>query len=182
MANEVLFIQGGGDDGYAADANMVSSLTTSLGGAYVIHYPELQSDESAPDFGWMNEIERHLSELRNDEVILAGHSLGASMILKYLSEKKPVRKFKGIFLIATPFWGGDADWQAGLKLTDDFASRLPANTPVFFYHCIDDEEVPFSHFGIYKEKVRNGIFHALGSGGHQLNDDLTPVADDIKNL
>ncbi len=40
---------------------------------------------------------------------MAGHSFGASMLLKFLSENKVKQKVDGIFLIAAPFWDGDED-------------------------------------------------------------------------
>jgi len=42
--------------------------------------------------------------------ILIGHSLGGSFLLKYVSEEKIAKTVAGIFLIATPYWGG-AGWQ-----------------------------------------------------------------------
>jgi pimeloyl-ACP methyl ester carboxylesterase len=53
------------------------------------------------------------------EIILVGHSLGASMLLKHLSEHEALRRIRGVFLLATPFWPGDEDWQKGLKLRED---------------------------------------------------------------
>ena len=37
-------------------------------------------------------------------VILIGHSLGGSTLLKYLSEEKPSISISGLFLVATPHW------------------------------------------------------------------------------
>ncbi len=180
MNKHLLFIHGGGEGGYEADAALVASLQAALGSEYTISYPEMESDESAPDFGWPGYIGIKISE-SIDGVILAAHSLGASMLLKYLSENPTGKKIAGIFLMATPFWNGDEDWQAGLKLRENFADQLPG-TPIFFYHCRDDEEVPFSHLDDYKQKLPQATFCELGSGGHQFNNDLTVVADDIKSL
>ena|SRR5688500_17440298 len=181
MNRHILFIQGGGDGGYEADAELVASLQKALGKGYDINYPEIKSDESAPDFGWTQEIGNKLSETKSD-VILVGHSFGASMLLKYLSENPVNKKIEGIFLIATPFWDGNEDWQKGLKLQEDFADRLPDEVPIFFYHCQDDEEIPFSHLGHYKQRLTQATFREIKSGGHQFNNDLTLVANDIKIL
>ncbi len=115
-------------------------------------------------------------------MILAGHSFGASMILKCLSEHPVNKKLAGIFLLATPFWNGNEDWQTGLKLQEDFADKLPEQVPLFFYHCHDDQEVPFSHFDHYRQKLKQATFREIKTGGHQLNNDLTLVASDIKTL
>src|SRR5687768_15013607 len=115
MTKHVLFIQGGGgEEDYAADAKLVASLQQRLGKSYSVHYPFLP-DESTSDFGRKKQIGKEISTIEG-EVILAGHSLGASMLLKYLSESKIQKKIAGIFLISTPFWRGDEDWKQGLKL------------------------------------------------------------------
>lgn len=181
MKRHLLFIQGGGEGGYEADKDLVASLQKALGKAYNINYPEIRSDGSAPDFGWLRQIEMHISETKSD-LLLAGHSFGASMILKYLSENLVTKNICGIFLIATPFWNGVEDWQTALKLQENFADKLPAGVPIFFYHCQDDEEVPFSNLNHYKQKITQAIFREIKNGGHQLNNDLTLVAKDILSL
>ena len=181
MNKQILFIQGGDEGGYEADTELVASLQTALGKGYAINYSEIKSDESASDFGWTQQIGKKISETKSD-IILVGHSFGASMILKYLSEKSVNKKIEGIFLIATPFWNGNDDWQIGLKLREDFADKLPVEVPIFFYHCQDDEEIPFFHLDHYKQKLTQATFREIKSGGHQLNNDLTLVANDIKSL
>jgi predicted alpha/beta hydrolase family esterase len=181
MKKPVLFIQGGGDDGYEADLLLVNSLQTSLGKGFLIHYPEIVSNESLPDFGWPQEIGTYISQY-HDGIILVGHSLGASMLLKYLSENNVTNKIAGIFLIATPFWGGDKDWQAGLALHKDFVEKLDKEVPIYFYQCEDDEVVPIAHLAFYRKAITWATFRELKTGGHQLDNDLTIVAGDIKAL
>lgn len=181
MKKHVLFIQGGGDDGYEADAKLVDSLKAALGSDYEVSYPQLQSDENVSDFGWPRQIGKEIHDIERD-VILVGHSLGASLMLKYLSEAKIQKKISGIFLIATPWWSGDEDWVKGLKLQHDFAGKLPENVPIFLYHSIDDEVVPFEHLSLYTQKLPQAIIHEIKEGGHQFNNDLTFIAMDIKKL
>jgi uncharacterized protein len=118
MNKHILFIQGGGEGGYEADKELVASLQKALEKGYEINYPEIESDESASDFGWPQQIGKKISEAKKD-FILVGHSFGASMILKYLSENSASKKIAGIFLIATPFWNGNDDWVQGLKLQEN---------------------------------------------------------------
>jgi predicted alpha/beta hydrolase family esterase len=181
MNKHVLFIQGGGEDGYKVDKELVNSLQTSLGQQFEISYPEIESDESASDFGWIKQIAQRISEEKNN-IILVGHSFGASMILKYLSENSVDKTIKGVFLLATPFWSGTEDWEKGLKLQENFAEKLPRKTPIAFYHCQDDEEVPFSNLARYKLSLPQATFKEIKSGGHQLSNDLTLVANDIRAL
>ncbi len=179
MNKQILFIHGGGNGGYEVDKKLVASLQESLGKSYDIRYPEIKPDESAPDFGWLHQLSKIISETESNFIVVA-HSFGASMILKFLSENSINKKIKGIFLIATPFWNGNENWQKGLQLRKDFADKLPAETPIFFYHCKDDEEAPFAHMQQYKQKLPHANFHAIKNGGHQFNNDLSLVANDIK--
>jgi predicted alpha/beta hydrolase family esterase len=179
MKNQVLFIQGGGDDGYKADAKMVDSLRAALGNGFELMYPELKSDESVPDFGWPEQIGKAINDIKGD-FILVGHSLGASLILKYVSETSIPKKIRGIFLLATPFWSGNEDWKRGLLLKDDFPGKLPGDIPINMYHNTDDEVVPFEHLALYRAKLPNAEFHEGKKGGHQFNNELVFLAKEIK--
>lgn len=181
QVKQILFIHGGGNGGYAADEALVDSLKAALGNRYQVFYSEIKTDESAPDFGWVKQIAGKISEI-NGDLILVGHSFGASMILKCLSEIRVTKKIAGIFLIATPFWSGDEEWKEGLQLKENFADSLPVKDSIFFYQCLDDEETPFSHFEHYRQRIPQATFREIKSGGHQLNNDLTVVAHDIKSM
>lgn len=181
MAKQLLFLQGGaGEEDHAADAKLVASLQQQLGDSYEVHYP-LLPEEPEPDFGRKNQIAAALSAISGDVIIVA-HSLGASMLLKYLSEGGAAKGISGIFLIATPFWTGDEDWKQGLKLDRGFADKLPENFPIFLYHSKDDEQVPFEHLNQYAQQLPQSTIREIGSGGHQLDNDLSAVAADIKSL
>lgn len=177
---QVLFIHGGGDDGYGSDAELADSLQRHLGSSYKVLYPEMPDDPS-PDFGWGRRIASELAAI-DGEPIVVGHSLGASMLLKYLSENEVQQRIRGIFLIATPFWEGDEDWVRGLILRQDFPERLPKGVPMFLYHAEDDDEVEISHLAIYTEKLPRATVRKVSAGGHQLGNDLALVASDIKAL
>src|SRR5689334_18599276 len=181
MNRQVLFIHGGGEGGYGADVKLARSLQARLGSTYEVHHPEIIFDESLPDFGWLAEMGKHIDGIKG-EVILVGHSFGSSMLLKYLSENRVEKQINGLFLIAPPFWSGDEDWKQGIKLRKDFGAVLPKDIPVFLYYCLDDEEVPLSHFLTYKQNLPQATVREQATGGHQFNDDLTIVAKDIMDL
>jgi len=178
---QVLFIQGGGDDGYTTDTNMVSALEQALGKGYKVFYPRLESNEAASDFDWVSQIGKKIDDLK-DRAIVVAHSLGASMLLKYLSENTVSKKITSVFLIAAPFWSGTEEWKQGLKLREDFAQSLPPDIPVFFYHCRDDEEVPFAQLNAYKEKLPEATYREIQKGGHQFDNNLDPIVRDIKRM
>ena len=174
----ILFIQGGGEGGYEADEPMVHSLEKALGRGYKIIYPQIQSDMNKPDYGWLEQIGREVSRC-DDEFILVGHSFGASMILKWLSEHQVDRDLKAVLLLAAPFWSGEEDWKQGLILNDDFTDHLPDEIPIYFYHNKDDEEIPYVQMEEYRSGFPEGHFRLMNKGGHQFNNDLTFMVKDM---
>lgn len=181
MNRQVLFLHGAGEGGYEGDKPLAASLQTNLGDGYLVHSPEIHIDEAAPDFGWPKQIGKKITQA-DDGLILVGHSFGASMLLKYLSENTVNRKIAGIFLLAAPFWSGDEAWKAGFKLKPDFAGKIPVDVPMFLYQCKDDDEVPISHFYRYKQQLTQAKFREIQSGGHQFDNNLAIVAEDIRSL
>jgi predicted alpha/beta hydrolase family esterase len=179
MKKQVLFVHGGGQGAYEEDKNLAASLRDVLGVAHEVRCPKMP-DEDSPEYeAWKDQIAKELTAL-DGEVSLVGHSLGASILLKYLSEEKVEKPVAGIFLIAPPYWGAE-DWEVGeYALQENFASKLPKDLPVFFYHSRDDEWVPFVHLALYAEKLPQATFREFDGRGHQFNDDLSEVARDIK--
>ena len=188
MTKHVLFIQGAGEGAYEEDKALAASLRQSLGPAYEVHYPAMPDEDNAPYDQWTRVIEQELASLPSP-VILVGHSVGASVIAKWLSELKaedPIANaIRGVFLMSNPFWGGDGwryDGYEELELPDRFAASLPKHIAIALYHARDDETVPFGHLALYTRILPQASVHEIDEGGHQLNNDLSAVAHDIKTL
>ena len=177
----VLFVHGGGEGGYEADQPLAVSLRRHLGTKYDVRSPRMPEDTASPDFGWLRTIGDEIARTRG-EIFLVGHSLGASMLLKYLSENTVPSEIRGVFLLATPFWSGNEEWEKGLKLRRDFASSLSQDIPMFLYHSQDDEEIDVSHLAIYEAELPWATVRRVAAGGHQFNEDLAFVARDIQSL
>src|SRR6185436_17412883 len=101
MPTPVLFIQGGSEGAYREDAALAKSLGQELGAGYDVRYPAMPN-ESEPDLAaWKARILAEL-EAMGPGAVLVGHSIGASVVIKLLTEDAP--SLAGVFLIATPFW------------------------------------------------------------------------------
>ena len=181
MKKHVLFVHGGGQGAHEEDKKLAANLRDVLGTAYDVRHPKMP-DEDRPEYqAWRDQITGELAAL-DGEVVLVGHSLGASILLKYLSEEGVEKPVAGIFLVAPPYWGAE-DWEVGeYALQENVASKLPKELPMFLYHSRDDEWVPFAHLALYKEKLPQATIREVDGRGHQFNDDLSEVAHDIERL
>ncbi len=181
MTKHILFIHGGGGEGaYQEDGILVASLQNALGATYAVRYPKMPLEETAEYTDWKTKIEMELSALGN-EVILIAHSVGGSILLKYLTEEQVKNPIAELFLLATPYFGGDETWtDAQMNLPQDFAALLPAIPRIFLYHSRDDEVVPFAHLALYAAKLPQAIIREFDRRGHQFGNDLTEVAEDIR--
>jgi predicted alpha/beta hydrolase family esterase len=184
MSKHILLIQGAGEGAYEEDKKLAASLRKALGTDYEVHYPAMVDEDNAPYEQWKQQIEKELAAIQGP-IILAGHSVGASVIMKFLSETEVKSPIAGIFLMSTPFWGGDGWRYEGyekLALPKGVAAKLPKDVPIFLYHCRDDEVVPFDHLSLYSQVLPQAAIREIDAGDHQLNNDLSEVAKDIKTL
>jgi uncharacterized protein len=180
MDTQVLFIQGGGEGAYDADRLLADSLQRTLGHGYRVRCPRM-SDEDDPQYdAWKTGIEAGLTEMRG-AIALVGHSLGAFLLVKFLVETKLPPDLVGVFLIATPFVSESEGWQfPDMALPKEFGEKL-SGVPTFLYHSRDDEVVPFEHLALYRARLPPATARVFDGRGHQFRNDLTEVADDIKD-
>jgi uncharacterized protein len=78
MRKRVLFVHGGGQGAYEEDRKMAANLRDAVGTAYDLRYPKMPNQESHVYEAWRVQIAKELVAL-DGEVILVGHSLGASI-------------------------------------------------------------------------------------------------------
>ena len=175
----VLFIQGGGKGAHAEDAPLAESLKRALGPKYDVRFPRMPDEADPNTESWKQKIFSELSRVRG-RVILVAHSVGGSILLRYLAEEKVEKPIAGAFLLAAPSWDEDRWNFDDLKLPRDIAEKLAPISRLFFYHCRDDDVVPFAHLALHRARIPRAITRAVDSGGHQFGNDLTSVATDIR--
>jgi len=182
MNTRVLFIQGGGAGAYDDwDSKLVDSLRRELGPDYEVRYPRMP-DEDDPNFGrWVAALREALGEL-DDGAVLVGHSFGGTVIALGLSRDPPVRPLAGIFLVAPPFLG-EGGWTSDeVAFGPDLGAKLPSEAPVRLYQGDQDADVPPEHLDLYATAIPRAVARRLPGRDHQLNNDLSEVAADIRAL
>jgi uncharacterized protein len=177
---QVLFIHGGGRGAYAADSKLAAKLAESLGPDYVVRCPKLPK-EASPDYDvWKRRILEELARMGAGAFVV-GHSIGASVVIRVAADGALDRSLAGLFLASTPFWYDHEVWKwKEVELPNDAAARLPRGVPLFLYHGREDEVVPFAHLGKYAKALPGAVVCRLAGRDHQLNEDLTEVARDIR--
>lgn len=182
MSHQVLLIQGGGEGAYRDDAKLATSLRGRLGPAYDVRYPAMPN-EGEPDYqSWKRVILDEAADM-GEGAILVGHSIGASVLIKILTDRAPKLSIAGVFLIAGPFWHDHDFWHWDeVALPKDAADRCPRDVPLFLYHGDEDEVVPVLHLDMYMKALPQAVVRRLPGRNHQLNDDMREVAHDIVGL
>jgi predicted alpha/beta hydrolase family esterase len=180
---QVLFIQGGGAVGAHDDwdSKLVASLGRALGPGFEIRFP-LMPDEADPSYArWAAAIGRETAGL-GDGAILIGHSIGGTILINMLAETPPRRQPAGVFLVAAPFIGAGG-WPGGdIRPMAGLGARLPRGLPIHLYHGTADETAPVAHADLMAAAIPGAIVHRLPGRDHQLDNDLTAVAADIRAL
>jgi serine hydrolase len=153
-------------------------LGDALGPGYLVKAPRMPRPAD-PQYGiWARRIAELIAGTRKP--ILVGHSFGASVLLKYLSEAKPQPALAGLFLVATPFWGPDF---TEFALPPDFGVRLRDVAPLYLYHSRDDPEVPLEQLERYSRALPQAIVRVLDGRGHEFNQPEFPeLTADIRRL
>jgi len=151
-----------------------------LGADFNVRYPQMPAEEEPNYAAWAAKLSEELATA-DSTFMLVGHSLGASLVLRYLAlntvEPKPV----GVFLAAAPFIGKRGWSGADFELPTQAGAKLQG-TRMFFYQGGADEVVPVAHMSLYEQAFPHATVRLLPARNHQLDDDLSAIAADIRRL
>jgi pimeloyl-ACP methyl ester carboxylesterase len=177
---QILFIQGGGAGAHDEwDDKLVESLRRELGGEYEVRYPRMP-DEGKPCYTrWSTAIRREMAAL-DDGAVVVGHSVGAAILLNALAGRPPEKGLGAIVLIAAPFVGEGGWLSDEFELTSDLGAKLPPGAQVDVFHGLRDETAPPSHADLYAAAIPQAQVHQLPGRDHQLNNDLSEVAEAVR--
>ena len=160
--------------------DLVSHLKAALSQECEIHFPKIE-DPEAPTYEMWKMMFDDVFRTISKPLMLIGHSLGGSMLVKYLSEEQPDTDITALFLVATPAWG-KRDWKvAEFMLRKDFQGSVGHIPRIYLYHCINDEIVPFGHLDFYKKAFQTATVRALDGNDHAFANGLPELVADIRS-
>jgi len=163
------------------DDQLVYSLRSELGPDYDIRYPVMPNEADPKYAAWKQALERELAALEPGTIVV-GHSVGGTILINVLADQTPHTSLAAICLISAPFIGAGG-WQSDdIEPRSDLAARLPGDVPIFLYHGYDDDTVPVAHVDLHARALPAAHVRRLANRDHQLNNDLSEVASDIRQL
>ncbi|MDD5290411.1 MAG: alpha/beta hydrolase [Patescibacteria group bacterium] len=165
-----------------AKKRWADSLGKKLGRNFEVILPRMPNAINAKYLEWKIWFEKYIPFL-DKEVVLVGHSLGGTFLVKYLSENKFPKKILGTFLVAALFDNKDADYTLGdFKLPKNLSRLEKQGGKLFFYQSQDDSVVPFKDFGKYKKALPGATFREFKNRDHFKQATFPELVRDIKNL
>ena len=182
MSVDVLFIHSSGaQSGEQGSTPFVKHLRQSLGSAYRVSCPAMPAPTKPSYKRWKIELEKLLPSDKSPP-ILVGHSLGGSVLLKFISEHKPKIAAAGLFVVAAPYWGSADRKVKEFVLRKSFARSLPKALKIYLYQSRDDEAVDIEHLFRYSKAIPRARVRILDFGGHTFKEGLPQLAEDIQAL
>lgn len=181
MKKQVLFIHSAGPQGaHSGSGDLVAHLKQALGSKYRVICPKMPDPENPSYELWKQQLEKELESVEND-VILIGHSLGGSVLVKYLAEEKHQKPVAGLCLVAAPFWGKKG-WKSKEFALPNNRSKLSQLPGIFLFHSSDDEVVPPDHLTYYAETLPMAVVRNLTNVGHLFTNGSPELVTVIKRL
>jgi predicted alpha/beta hydrolase family esterase len=182
MSPAVLLVHSAGPQGPGEGSEpFASRLRGELGPGFEVLFP-IMPDPESPHYGpWGERLGEILAEI-DEPVVVVGHSLGGSVMLKHLAESDGPEPIAGLVLVAAPFWG-EQDWEAEWVLPEAWPGPATVLPRTFLFHSRDDEEIPFAHLELYSRRLPEATARPLDGNGHLYDrGDLTEIVAAIRGL
>ena len=182
MSRNVLLLHSAGPQGPGEGSEpFAARLREELGSQYEIDFPILPKPNDPHYEPWSERL-GEIFGASAEPLVVVGHSLGGSVLLKHLAESEPPERITGIVLAETPFWG-TSGWEAEWALPDGWPNPSTQLPPIRLFHSRDDEEIPFDHLECYARRLPEATAHSLDGNGHLLDrGDLTEILDAIRSF
>lgn len=147
----------------------VDNITTDLGESYEVIIPLMPNKQSADYEAWKIWFERYLKFIK-DKAIIIGFSLGATFILKYLSENDLPKKISQLHLVSTCVVDEISYFSEKLNTFEFDISKIERIknmcSDIHIWHSMDDNIVPILNGELVYKYLPNANFHKFMDRGH----------------
>ena len=178
MKNALLIHSSGEQSGAEGSGPLVAALRAGLAADTRLTAPIMPEPDEPDAAAWEAALGEHLRQ-QQAPLVLVGHSVGASVIFRYLADHGMPAGLAGVVSIAAPFWG-TADWEQEWALPHGSEARLAQLPRVALYHSLDDDVAPVSHVDRYAEVMPHARVHKVEGRGHLFGDgNVADILEDI---
>ncbi|MHA7101339.1 alpha/beta hydrolase [Roseivirga pacifica] len=179
---KLIFIHAAGPQGVnEGSTNLLQFLKQNLGESMEIIAPEMPTPEDPNAADWMDTLDAAIHKV-DERIILMGHSLGASIIFKYLSERKCENGICGIISLAAPYWGL-SDWQSEqFTISCYLKETINPSIPIRLYHDFADDMVPYQHVNTYATALPQAELIGVTGQGHLFENGFPELVKVIRSL
>jgi predicted alpha/beta hydrolase family esterase len=183
MNATLLIIHGAGNRSFKQmSERWVPFVQKALGPDVQIICPSMPNPQFPQYSLWRETIRENLNKIRGP-LILIGHSLGGTLLLKYLTEEKVQNTIHGIFIIASPYFSEKAGWNYQDFFIEKDPDQVLRSTPLFSYHSTDDQVVPVGHQAFLMNHFPHAEVKTLSGHGHEFNrKEFKEIIEDIKRI
>ena len=159
-----------------------TTLQDTLGEAYEVFFPMMPNKRNARYIEWKIWFEK-LVPFLTDNVVLIGHSLGASFLVRYLAEKRFPKRIGAVFLVSAAYEDFEDQNRskefAAPKTLELFQNQVDK---IFLYQSKDDPVIPFSELAKYQAALPNATARVFTDRGHFNQDTFPELIADIKSF
>ena len=158
--------------------DLVKYCKTKLSKDFKILFPTIEKPND-PTYAKFKKMFKSAFAAINEPIILVGHSLGASTLLKYLSDEKRDVTISGLFLVSTPRWKSN---MKEYQLRKNFQASLKDIPKIFLYNSKHDPEVTIDHLEFYQQAFKTAVVRKLNGKEHIFSKGLPELVADIRSL
>lgn len=151
-----------------------------LGDEWEVYRPSMPCAGNAKYNEWKLWFERYFEYLQ-DGVVLVGHSLGGTFLLKYLSENTLPVKISQLHLVAAACENGD-DGEVIFELGSDYSNVMRQCGNIFVYHSKDDFVVPYEQGERIAKNIPGSELITFEDRGHFLGSEFPELIDTLNRI
>jgi len=158
------------------------TLAEKLGEDFEVISPKMPNSMNAKYKEWKIMFEKYFPIL-NDNLIIVGHSLGGTFLVKYLSENDFPKEILATFLVSPCYDDIGTDYSlCDFALSQSLEKLKEQGGKIFLIHSKDDKIVPFKDFEKYKKDLPEAETMIFEDRGHFDQSEFPEIVEKIREV